>query len=60
MLRWVSITGCLLLALFCVYGFLASGELDGASETAWKTGYTIAGAGALLVAVSLVRATRSQ
>jgi hypothetical protein len=44
-----------LFALFCVYGFIASGELNGAPETAWKTGYSIAGILALVAAFLLAR-----
>ena len=54
MLRWGTGGGCLLFAVFCAYGFLASGELNGAEEMAWKTGYAIAGGIALLAAVILV------
>lgn len=47
MLRWGSAGGCVLFAVFCVYGFLASGELEGAAEIAWRTGYALAGFTAL-------------
>jgi len=42
-MRWGSSGGCLLAALFCVYGFLASGELQGNRQIYWKTGYAVAG-----------------
>jgi hypothetical protein len=57
MLRWGSSGGCLLFALFCAYGFLASGELDGAAELAWRTGYAIAGVIGLGGALIQVRKT---
>ena len=44
MLRWGSSGGCLFVALFCVYGFVASGELQGTREILWKTGYAVTGA----------------
>ena len=44
MVRWGSSGGCLLVALFCVYGFVASGELQGNGELCWKTGYAVTGA----------------
>jgi hypothetical protein len=44
MVRWGSSGGCLLVALFCAYGFVASGELQGNGELLWKTGYAVAGA----------------
>ncbi|MBC8289939.1 MAG: hypothetical protein H8E37_06445 [Planctomycetes bacterium] len=43
MLRWGSSGGCVLAALFCVYGFIASGEYEGAQELAWRSGYAVAG-----------------
>ena len=44
MLRWGSSGGCLFVALFCAYGFLASGELQGTREILWKTVYAVTGA----------------
>ena len=43
MVRWGSSGGCLLVALFCAYGFIASGELQGNREIVWKTGYALVG-----------------
>ncbi len=43
-MRWGSSGGCLLVALFCVYGSMASGELQGNREILWKTGYSVVGA----------------
>ena len=34
----------MLVTLFCAYGFVASGELQGNRELLWKTGYAVAGA----------------
>ena len=51
MLRWGTSGGCVLAALFCVYGFMASGELEGTRELAWRSGYAIAGCLALLGAI---------
>ena len=34
----------MLVALFCAYGFVASGEFQGNREILWKTGYAVAGA----------------
>ncbi len=39
MLRWGSSGGCLFVALFCAYGFLASGELQGTREILWMIPY---------------------
>ncbi len=39
MIRFGTSGGCLMFALFCAYGFLASGELTGNQEIAWKVGY---------------------
>ena len=39
MIKLGSSAGCLLVALFCVYGFLASGEYEGTKEFLWKAGY---------------------
>gem|GEM_PF-3303459 len=50
MWRWGISGGCVLLAVFCTYGFVASGELSGASRTAWKAGYAILGGIALVTA----------
>jgi hypothetical protein len=53
-MKLVVAGGCVLFALFCIFGFIASGEATGASETRWKTGYAFAGivamGGAFLVA----------
>ena len=35
--------GCLFFAMFCGYGFLASGEFSGAQEMWWKVGYGTVG-----------------
>ena len=43
--------GCLVVALFCAYGFLASGELTGTAELAWKVVYAAAGLISLGLAV---------
>lgn len=43
MLRWIFAGCCVMFALFCVFGFIASGEADGAREVRWKTGYAFAG-----------------
>ena len=51
MLKWGSSGGCLLVALFCVYGFWASGEYQGTKELAWKTGYATVGPVALFGSV---------
>lgn len=51
MVRWGSSGGCLLVAMFCAYGFLASGELQGDREIAWKTGYALVGGLSFLAAV---------
>jgi hypothetical protein len=48
-----------LFALYCGYGFIASGELDGDGETAWKTGYAIAGILALVGAFLASRQRQS-
>ncbi|HUG19420.1 MAG TPA: hypothetical protein VMM56_10605, partial [Planctomycetaceae bacterium] len=42
-MKWIGSGGCFFLALFCGYGFLASGELSGTPELMWKTGYAVAG-----------------
>ncbi len=42
-IRFLSSGGLLFLALFCAYGFWASGELNGQKEVAWKTGYAVLG-----------------
>lgn len=37
-------SGCFFfLALFCIYGFIASGEYDGEKEIVWKTTYVVLG-----------------
>ena len=54
-MRWGIAGFCALFALFCGYGFIASGELDGTSATAWKTGYVIAGIVALIGSILLLR-----
>lgn len=41
-------------ALFCGYGFLASGELSGSEEMLWRSGYAVLGLGSLVVAVRLL------
>ncbi len=51
MIRWGSSGGCLLVALFCVYGFLAAGEYQGTREIAWKAAYALLGAVAVLGAL---------
>ena len=43
MVRWGSSGGFLLVVLFCVYGFISSGELEGNREILWKTGYAVVG-----------------
>lgn len=43
MFKWAGSGGCLLVALFCCYGFLASGEYEGTRELAWKTAYALMG-----------------
>lgn len=55
MLRLGSAAVCVLFSLFCVFGFLASGELDGGREVAWRTGYAIAGLAGMTVAFVLTR-----
>lgn len=45
--------GCVLVALFCAYGFACSGEYTGTQELAWKSGYAAAGSGALMLALWL-------
>ena len=51
MVRWGSSGGCVLVALFCIYGFIASGELQGNHEILWKTGYALVGVACLLGAL---------
>ncbi len=48
MFRWLGAGACILVALFCAYGFLAAGESSGAAKVAWKTGYVAVGLLALL------------
>jgi hypothetical protein len=57
--RWGVAGCCVLFALYCGYGFIASGELDGDGETAWKTGYAIAGILALVGAFLASRQRQS-
>lgn len=42
-MKYLSSGACLLVAVFCAYGFLASGEYTGAQKLAWQSGYAIAG-----------------
>ncbi|MFT4554827.1 MAG: hypothetical protein ACI92S_000156 [Planctomycetaceae bacterium] len=42
-MKWIITGGGVVFALFCIFGFIASGELNGASETRWKAAYAIAG-----------------
>ena len=51
MLRLGSSGGCFLVALFCVYGFVASAELQGQREVLWKVGYAVVGALSLAAAL---------
>ncbi len=51
MVRWGSSGGCLLVALFCIYGFIASGELQGSREILWKSGYALVGMVCVLCAL---------
>jgi hypothetical protein len=45
--------GCVLVALFCAYGFACSGEYTGTQELWYKAVYAIAGIGALLLGLWL-------
>lgn len=45
--------GCVLVALFCAYGFICSGEYAGRQELVWKSGYAAIGIGAVMVALWL-------
>ncbi len=54
-MKFLSSGGCFFLALFCVYGFLASGEYSGTRELAWKSGYAALGMVALVTSVWLAR-----
>jgi hypothetical protein len=42
-MKWLTSGGCFLFAIFCGYGFLASGELSGTAELLWKIGYALTG-----------------
>lgn len=43
------------LALFCVYGFLASGEASDPAEIfRWRLGYGVLGTGSLLLSLGLL------
>lgn len=41
--RFLSSGGLFLLAVFCGFGFLSAGELDGDAEFKWKVGYALLG-----------------
>lgn len=41
--RYLSGSVFFLIALFCGFGYLASGELSGREEFVWKTGYAVTG-----------------
>lgn len=52
-MKFASSGSCLLFAMFCGYGFLASGEYSGAKELWWKVGYGTVGGLSLLSAIWL-------
>lgn len=57
-MKFLSSGGCLFFALFCVYGFIASGEYDGTRELAWKSGYAALGLASLATSVWLASKKR--
>lgn len=52
-MKFFTSGGCIFLALFCGYGFLASGEYSGTRELWWKVGYGSVGVLLLLTALWL-------
>jgi len=57
-LRVASAGAMLLLAGFCAYGFIASGEYSGQRELLWKVGYAIIGGAGVASAILLLKGSK--
>ena len=51
----LTLTWCLVLTAFCLFGILASDEMQGTRRVAWKAGYATAGLGFVALAVWRLR-----
>jgi hypothetical protein len=50
-----TLAWCAGLVIFCVIGFLHSGEQQGAQRMAWRAGYAVAGLGFLALGIWRLR-----